>query len=241
MARRFVDCLACACLIHDDDSSCPFCGAAQRRTGAPLWLAASLVCGVGLADIACDTPRGDAPPQLREQLGTSSGGTTTGTSGTTGTTGTTGIGTTGTTIDDSTTFPDGSTYAGPDETTTAGGTTWSDPGETTRGSTSADHTTTTDVTTSNGPGETTSSSTSADGTTYAGPDETTTLGPNIPTEASSSDGVTSGATGETDTDGQPSVDKDGCGCTSRARPRDGLLGLLALAVLRRRRSSRRVG
>ena len=79
---------------------------------------------------------------------------------------------------------------------------------------------------------------------YAGPDETTTLGPNIPTEASSSDGVTSGATdttGETDTDGQASVDKDGCGCTSRARPRDGLLGLLALAVLRRRRSSRRVG
>lgn len=229
MIRAFVDCHACACLIHVEDPACPFCGAAQRRVGAPLWLAASLVCGLGLVDIACDERPVGAHPQVREQFGASTSGTTTGTT----TTGTTGTGTS-TTTDDSLSNGDGSTYAGPDETSSTGATTMSVPGETT----------------------TTSASASGDGTTYAGPDETTTIptttfptssatsnsdgvtyaGPDVPNPDTASDTSSTGSTTESG-ELQP-VDKDGCGCSGPTRPRSGVLALLGLLVLRRRRSRR---
>jgi MYXO-CTERM domain-containing protein len=226
MIRAFVDCHACACLIHVEDPACPFCGAAQRRVGAPLWLAASLVCGLGLVDIACDERPVGAHPQVREQFGASTSGTTTGTT----TTGTTGTGTS-TTTDDSLSNGDGSTYAGPDETSSTGATTMSVPGETT----------------------TTSASASGDGTTYAGPDETTTIpttgsstpgttadsSPDGPTTASPDTASGTSSTGSTTDSGelQP-VDKDGCGCSGPTRPRSGVLALLGLLVLRRRRTRR---
>ena len=236
MARALVDCHACACFIAVEDRACPFCGASQHRTGAPLWVAASLLCGLGLAELACDPRQADAPPLLREQFGASSG--TTGTTGTTTTTGTSGsTGSTGsTTIDDSNSNSngDGTTYAGPDETWTSGGTTWTNPDGTTTTSTSADGTTYA------GPDETTTipttnASTSADGTTHAGPDETSTTIPEPLTTAATAD--PSSGTGES---GEPQpIDKDGCGCTSRTRPSSDLLALLGLLVLRRRRSRSR--
>lgn len=221
MTRAFVDCHACACLIHVEDSTCPFCSAAQRRAGAPLWLAVSLVCGLGLVDIGCDEHRADAPPLLREQFAMS----TSGTSGTTGTG-------TGTTINDTTISPDGTTYAGPDETDTFGGTTVSSPGETSTGGTTT--TTTADGTTYAGPDETDTIPTTGPlpGTTA----DASSDGPSE-TAGDSTSGTTS-TTGSTDSGEPMSGEKDGCGCRSERRSASGLLGLLGLLVLRRRRSRR---
>jgi MYXO-CTERM domain-containing protein len=105
------------------------------------------------------------------------------------------------------------------------------------------------------PGETTTTSASAsgDGTTYAGPDETTTIpttgsstpgttadsSPDGPTTASPDTASGTSSTGSTTDSGelQP-VDKDGCGCSGPTRPRSGVLALLGLLVLRRRRTRR---
>lgn len=218
MVRRLHDCPGCACLIAVEDAACPFCGAPQRLVAAPVWLTAVLVGG--LAGLACDERGG--PTEFRS--GSSTGSTdSTGGSTTTGTTSTaTGSTGSGTSLDPSDSFPDGSTYGGPDETTVT------DPGP---------FTTTIHGDSSTGP--------QPDGSTYAGPDESTTIYPTTgPSEATQSgtsedsgsseaggsdDADTTAATGE----GQQSL-KDGCACNSDARPSGALLGLLALAVRRRR-------
>jgi len=222
MARVLVDCHTCACLIQVEDPTCPFCGAGQRRVGAPRWLAVSLVCGLGLTTIACDDNE-DAAWLLRDLPGTSTGGTTTATTGT----GTTGTGT-GTTLDDTTMTPDASTYAGPDETDTIPP--WS----------------TSDTGTSSGSSGSTTVNTSADASTYAGPDETTsipTTEPDPPTPNTTDTTDTTGgapassdATDSSGTSGQESGDEAGCGCASQTTPSAGLVGLVVLGATRRRRA-----
>ena len=81
-------------------------------------------------------------------------------------------------------------------------------------------------------------SSNSDGTTYAGPDElTTTMPPTTGDPAPTTDtGDTSGVTESGEP--LPIDEKDGCGCTGPTRSRSGLLGLLGLLVMRRRRSRR---
>jgi len=53
--RQLVDCPSCACLIESVESSCPFCGARQRRVSAPSRLGVGLLLGLGLSSaISCD-------------------------------------------------------------------------------------------------------------------------------------------------------------------------------------------
>ena len=228
MARALMDCHACACLIDLADSICPFCGAAQRRGLAPSWTAATLICGLGVASVACDVQPIDEPLEAREQFvlstGTTTGGTTTGGPMTGGTT--TGTTTSTTTFGTGDSFPDASTYAGPAETDTIGTTTVL----TTGGSTS----TTTLGTSDSFP----------DGSTYAGPDETSTIPttgtPQTTDPTGTSDPSTGGTTSGGTTSGeiQPD-DPEGCGCSSEPRPlRGGLLGALGLLALSRRRARR---
>ena len=221
MARILVDCHACACLLHVEDASCPFCAAPQRRTGAPLWLVASLIGGIGLADAACDEAGDPGPLRQREQFEVSSTGTGTGTGTSTSTS-------TGTTGDDSDSSGDGSTTMGPAETDTLGSSSESGTGVTTTAFDSSP-----DSAAYAGPDE--NSGSISDSATSDDGDEPTTSSTDNPDESGPTTGSAAGSSGVM---AEPPSGKDGCACTSRARPSGGLLGLLGLLGLRRRGSRR---
>jgi hypothetical protein len=207
--------------VRIDDAACPFCGAIQRRTGAPLWAAASLVCALGLVDVACEEAalpmdRGlfasstgtDAEATSSEATGTTSMPTTTG-SGGSSSSGGTGTGS--------------ETGSG-----TVGGTTGVDASESGA---------------SVGTGEFTSSGAS---TEYAGESAAYGSSPGDwpgmePTGGSM--GGSSGSSGSSGSPGGPAMApgdslEDGCGCSTRARPGFVAFGLLALLMRRRSRSRR---
>lgn len=174
--RAYLDCPGCSCLVAVGESACPFCGHAVRSAGAPSWLGLGLVLTLGAATISCGDKGGDAETddtvtasESQSSQGPDSNGD----------------------VSDSTTFPDGATYAGPDETWTTGPL----PGTTTEGPGSSS--------------TTVPDPTNAEGSTYAGPDETdsfdsdsdstTSTSTTTTTESSSgTEGETLGSTGDTD-------------------------------------------
>lgn len=233
MAKRLIDCPGCACLIDADDPRCPFCGANQRHGAAPLWLATTLLGGLGLAGLACDLPDVDTP-HFRQGSTTdsSSGETSTSSSGTTSTTSDA-----GTTLDDTTTSPDASTYGGPDDGTATIATTTGIPTPESSTSTGPDGTATMNPpTSSSDPGTSTFDDTYPDASTYAGPDESESL---EPTDSLSDSADNNADASSESSDGPQQNQKDGCACNSRARPSSALLALIVLGARRRKPRPRR--
>jgi MYXO-CTERM domain-containing protein len=223
MTQRYFDCHACACLIRSEELTCPLCGATQRHNGAPLWLTAALVGGLGLADIACDA-RDDAPLFHRE-FATTGSTTVDTTEGSTGT---------GTTLDTTTTTfgdGDGSTYGGPDEDT------WARDDDTLVITSSTTLDTNSDGSTYGGPDENTTpvdtvgEPTESDAGTASEPTESDASTAGASTESAS----TEPADTSTGSGGERSPDDAGCACDSRERPGHAALGLLLLGLLGRRR------
>jgi hypothetical protein len=141
--RQFTECLACSCLIDARDPACPFCGAAApRSSSAPPWLALGFVLGLGMSDIGCVEKGGDTDSTV-----SASNTNSTPTNGEE------------TTVDD--TFPDASTYGGPDDTSA----TITSTSVTSSGDDSTSTSTTQDPTNDSFP----------DASTYGGPDESTSL------------------------------------------------------------------
>lgn len=103
MATHLVDCPACACLIQPAEASCPFCGAAQRRTMMPAVLTLGLV--LGLAAVSCN----DKDPTTTSSISTTMAASTDTTAATDGST-------VASTVDESVTAGPVAAYAGPPET-----------------------------------------------------------------------------------------------------------------------------
>ena len=168
MVRPLIDCPNCACLIDTRESACPFCGVTVRR--AEGWSALGLGFIVGLATAACG-----------DKTGTTDDASTSSTSSSSSSDGTTGTSDGETTVDSmvpTTTFAEGSAYAGPD----ANESSTDDPSA---GTDNTDTGSETGTGTSTGTGTDTGGDTANDtfpGTSaYAGPDVSDTATPPLGT------------------------------------------------------------
>lgn len=139
------DCYSCECLIAASESRCPFCGASQRNTTAPSWLAVGITLGLtfGLGTLSCAGDDGETSESTM------------------------------TTTQDPSGNADAVTYGGPDSLSDSG-TTDADTDTTTTTTDSTTTTTTTGTSTTDGTStSTTDDSSNADAVTYGGPDSLT--------------------------------------------------------------------